>query len=147
MDEESPDSFSLSFMVTDGPTMCLSDKRVSLARIHPRYLRAGRPHLRRFFDVLWASCGYHRYSALRLLHRPLSSVPPKRAGPNLIYDPAQLLPVLKTVWLASDLLCSKLLYVALPEWIEHDVRRSVPLPEAFKIILFMFSPAHIDRLL
>jgi hypothetical protein len=58
-----------------------------------------------------------------------------------------VLPVLKTVWLASDQLCSKLLKAALPEWLEHYERRSAPLPEAFKEKLLQISPAQIDRLL
>src|SRR5215204_4653130 len=134
-------------MVTEEATMSLSAKRESLARIHGRYERAGRLHKRRILDEFCATCGYHRKAALRLLHRPLSAAPRKRSGPKLVYDPAQVLPVLKAVWLASDQLCSKLLKAALPEWIEHHERRSAPLPEAFKEKLLKISPAQIDRLL
>ena len=69
-------------MVTEGPTMSLSAKRESLARIHGRYQRAGRPHKRGILDEFCATCGYHRKSALRLLHGPLSTLPPKRSGPS-----------------------------------------------------------------
>jgi hypothetical protein len=134
-------------MVTEAATMSLSAKRESLARIHGRYQRAGRPHKRRILDEFCATCGYHRKAALRLLARPLSAAPPKRSGPKVTYDPVQVLPVLKAVWLASDQLCSKLLKAALPEWIEHYERRSAPLPEAFKKKLLKISPAQIDRLL
>jgi len=127
--------------------MSLSAKRESLARIHGRYQRAGRPHKRRILDEFCATCGYHRKAALRLLRRPLSTAPPKRSGPKLIYDPAQVLPVLKTVWLASDQLCSKLLKAALPEWMERYERRAALLPEALKEKLLKISPAQIDRLL
>lgn len=134
-------------MVTEDLTMSLSAKRESLARIHGRYQRAGRPHKRLILDEFCATCGYHRKAALRLLNRPLSTGPPKRSGPKIIYDPAQVLPVLKAIWLASDQLCSKLLKAALPEWLEHYERRSAPLPEAFKKKLLKISPAQIDRLL
>jgi len=127
--------------------MSLSAKRESLARIHGRYQRAGRPHKTRILDEFCATCGYHRKAALRLLHRPLPTAPPKRSGPKIIYDPAQVLPVLKAVWLASDQLCSKLLKAALPEWLEHHQRRCAPLPEAFREKLLKISPAQIDRLL
>ncbi len=127
--------------------MSLSAKRESLARIHGRYQRAGRPHKRRILDEFCATCGYHRKSALRLLNRPLRTTPPKRSGPKIIYDPAEILPGLKAVWLASDQLCSKLLKAALPEWLEHHQRRSAPLPEAFRKKLLTISPAQIDRLL
>lgn len=127
--------------------MSLSAKREALARIHGRYQRAGRPHKTRILDEFCATCGYHRKAALRLLNRPLPAVPPKRPGPKRTYDPVQVLPVLKAVWLASDQLCSKLLRAALPEWLEHLERRSAPLPEAFKEKLLVISPAQIDRLL
>ena len=127
--------------------MSLSAKRESLARIHGRYQRAGRLHKTRILDEFCATCGYHRKAALRLLHRPLPTAPPKRSGPKLIYDPGELLPVLKVIWLASDQLCSKLLKPALPAWLEHYGRRAAPLPEADKKKLWQISPAQIDRLL
>lgn len=127
--------------------MSLSAKRESLARIHGRYQRAGRPHRSRILDEFCATCGYHRKAALRLLNRPLPSTPPQRSGPKILYDPVVVLPVLKAVWLASDQLCSKLLQAALPEWLEHHARRGAPLPEAVKNKLLQISPAQIDRLL
>jgi hypothetical protein len=127
--------------------MSLSSKREYLARIHGRYQRAGRPHKQRLLDEFCAICGYHRKAALRLLNRPLPTTPPKRSGPKVRYEPAQVLPVLKIVWLASDQLCSKLLKAALPQWLEHHQRRTTPLAEAFKEKLLAISPAQIDRLL
>jgi len=127
--------------------MSLSAKREALARIHGRYGRAGRPHKTRILDEFCATCGYHRKAALRLLNLPLPTVPSKRPGPKILYEPAQVLPVLKAVWLASDQLCSKLLKAALPEWLGPHERRGAPLPEAFKEKLLGISPAQIDRLL
>jgi hypothetical protein len=127
--------------------MSLSAKREALASIHGRYQRAGRPHKTKILDEFCATCGYHRKAALRLLNRPLPSAPPRRSGPKVRYEPAQVLPVLKAVWLASDQPCSKLLKALLPEWLEHHQRRCAPLPEAFKKRLLEISPAQIDRLL
>jgi hypothetical protein len=127
--------------------MSLSSKRESLARIHGRYQRAGHPHKTRILDEFCATCDYHRKAALRLLNRPLRTAPPKRSGPKVLYAPAEVLPVLKAIWLASDQLCSKLLKAALPEWLDHHERRGAPLPEAFKKKLLKISPAQIDRLL
>ena len=134
-------------MVTEDLTMSLASKREYLAKIHGRYQRAGRPHKRRILDEFCLNCGYHRKAALRLLHRPLGGSNRKRSGPKIIYEPGELLPVLKEVWLASDQLCGKLLKAALPLWLEHLERRSAPLPEAFKKKLLAISPAQIDRLL
>ena len=127
--------------------MSLSAKRESLARIHGRYQRAGRPHKTRILEEFCATCGYHRKAALRLLNHPLRTAPPKRSGPKRTYEPGEVLPVLKTIWLASDQLCSKLLRAALPAWLEHFERRTAPLPEALRKKLLKISPAQIDRLL
>jgi hypothetical protein len=127
--------------------MSLSAKRESLARIHGRYQRAGRPHKTRILDEFCATCGYHRKAALRLLNRPLRTPPPQRSGPKRIYDPVEVLPALKALWLASDQLCSKLLRAALPAWLEPHERRAAPLPEALRKKLLRISPAQIDRLL
>jgi hypothetical protein len=127
--------------------MSLSAKREALARIHGRYQRAGRPHKKIILDEFCATCGYHRKAAIRLLNRPLRREPSRRSGPKIIYEPAQVLPVLKAVWLASDQLCSKLLKAALPQWLEHHERRTALFPEAFKKKFLKISPAQIDRLL
>ena len=127
--------------------MSLSAKREALARIHGRYQRAGRLHKIRILDEFCATCGYHRKAALRLLNRRSPSVAPKRSGPKVIYEPAEVLPLLKAIWLGSDQLCSKLLKAALPEWIKSYERRTAPLPEAFKEKLLQISPAQMDRLL
>lgn len=128
--------------------MSLSAKRESLARIHGRYERAGRPHKQRILDEFCATCGYHRKSALRLLHRPLTAPKTRaRPGPKPTYDPAVLLPVLKVIWLRSDQLCSKLLKAALPEWLACYECHHAPLSAAVKEKLLAISPAQIDRLL
>ena len=132
-------------MVTQAPNLSLSAKREALACIHGRYQRAGRPHKTRILDEFCATCGYHRKAALRLLNRALPTAPPKRSGPKILYAPAQGLPGLKAVWLASDQWCSKLLKAARPEWLEHPERRGAPLPEAFKKKLSGIRPAQIDR--
>jgi hypothetical protein len=134
-------------MVTEALTMSLSTKREYLAKVYGRYQRAGRVHKGRILDEFCLNCGYHRKAALRLLNRPLRAGPSKRSGPKLIYDPAELLPVLKAVWLASDQLCGKLLKPALPVWLAHYEGRTQPLPEAVKEKLLAISPAQLDRLL
>lgn len=127
--------------------MSLSAKREALVRIHGRYQRAGRPHKTRILDEFCLTCGYHRKAALRLLRRPLGAVRRKRPGPRPTYEPGRVLPVLKLIWLASDQLCSKLLKVALPAWLEHYERRQGLLDPDLKAKLLAISPAQIDRLL
>lgn len=128
--------------------MSLSAKREYLCRIYGRYQRAGRVHKQRILDEFCATCGYHRKSALRLLHRPLNQgKAPARPGPKITYDPAQLLPVLKCIWLKSDQPCSKLLKAALPSWLEFYPSDQPPLTDELQAKLLKISPAQIDRLL
>lgn len=128
--------------------MSLSAKREILARLHGRYQRAGRCHKTRILDEFCATCGYHRKSALRLLHHPLlTPARRKRPGPKPTYDPDRLRPVLKVIWLASDQLCSKLLKAALPHWLEPYQAQHGPLDADVQEKLLAISPAQIDRLL
>ena len=127
--------------------MSLSAKREYLAKIHGRYQRAGRAHKTRILDEFCLNCGYHRKVAVRLLGRPVGGRPRKRPGPKVTYDPVELLPVLKEVWLTSDQLCSKLLKAALPEWLDHHERSQGSLALDVKAKLLAISPAQIDRLL
>lgn len=96
--------------------MSLSARREYLARIHARYQRAGKEHKSKILDEFCAVCGYHRKSALRLLHRPLQARR-RRPGPKPIYDPKVLRPILTRLWLATDQMCSLRLHAALPQWL------------------------------
>jgi len=87
-------------MVTKPLSMSLSSKQEYLGRIYGRYQRAGREHKSKILDEFCAVCGYHRKFALRLLNRPLKSRR-RRPGARRKYDPHQLLPVLKPIWLAA----------------------------------------------
>ena len=129
-------------MVTEKTTMSLSSKKEYLRNVHGRYQRAGREHKSRILDEFCANCGYHRKFALRLLNRPLQSSR-RKPGPKPKYDPAQLLPPLKTIWLCAEQPCSKLLKATLPLWLDF-------LPElspAIRRNLLAMSAATLDRLL
>jgi hypothetical protein len=127
--------------------MSLPSKREYLQTIHGRYQRAGRLHKTRILDEFCAICGYHRKTALKLLNRPLRKGPRRRPGPLPTYPPGLVLPPLKTIWLASDQLCSKLLQAALPEWLGFYEQRQGPLDPHVRHLLLAISPAQIDRLL
>jgi hypothetical protein len=127
--------------------MSLPSKREYLNKIHGRYQRAGREHKSRILDEFCAICGYHRKAALRLLNRALLGPPRRRPGPKPTYEPTLVLPPLKTIWLASDRLCSKLLKAALPEWLDFYEQTHGALSPALRQQLLSISPAQIDRLL
>jgi len=127
--------------------MSQPSKREYLTKIHGRYQRAGRQHKSRILDEFCAICGYHRKAALRLLNRALLQPPRRRPGPQPTYKPAVVLPPLKTIWLASDQLCSKLLKAALPEWLDFYEQTHGALSPPLRQQLLAISPAQIDRLL
>jgi transposase InsO family protein len=124
--------------------MSTKGKSEYLGRIYERYQRAGREHKSRILDEFCAVCGYHRKAALRLLNRPRASRPKRRPGPRRVYDPAQVLGPLKTIWLSSEQPCSKRLKAALPLWLPH-LRKGVS--AVVRRQLLDLSPATIDRLL
>ena len=124
--------------------MSIEGKREYLHRIFGRYQRAGREHKRKILDEFCAVCGYHRKAALRLLNRPLDRPPKRRPGPKPTYEPAQVLGPLKTIWLASEQLCSKRLVEALPLWLPHLKKGVSP---RVREQLLELSAATIDRLL
>jgi hypothetical protein len=67
----------------------------------------------------------------------------RRPGRKPKYDPARLLPPLKTIWLSAEQPCSKLLKATLPLWLEF-------LPELSPLIrrdLLAMSASTLDRLL
>lgn len=127
--------------------MSQPSKREYLHKIQGRYQRAGRIHKTRILDEFCAICGYHRKAALRLLNRPLLQAPRRRPGPQPTYKPSVMLPPLKTIWLASDQLCSKLLKAALPEWVGFYEQIHGRLEPEVRQLLLSISAAQIDRLL
>jgi ribosomal protein L37E len=82
--------------------MSLSAKQDALTRIHGHCERAGRLHENVIMDEFCVTCGYHRKAAVRLLNLVLRSGAARRSGPKVIYDRAQVVPVFKAVWLASE---------------------------------------------
>jgi hypothetical protein len=122
--------------------MSLPSKREYLGQIRSRYHRAGRVHKGKILDEYCQVCGYDRkYAIKRLAADPRRGR--RKAGRKPRYDPEQLLPVLKQVWLASDQMCSKRLCAALPQWLPH----LTSLGAASKTQLLSLSPATLDRLL
>lgn len=122
-------------------------KREYLTKIHSRFQRAGREHKSRILDEFCAICGYHRKAALRLLNRPLFGPPGRRPELARTCQPQVVLAILKTIWLATDQLCSKLLKAALPEWLDCCEQTHRPLSAPLREQLLSISPAQIDRLL
>lgn len=127
-----------------------------LASLAPRYRSGSRSEKRRILDEVTAATGYHRKSALRLLHQPVDETlkrPIRRRGSDVEkrrrcrYDDA-VQAALEELWEAAGRICSKRLVPFLEPLmaalerhgrltIERDVRECI----------LSLSPASADRLL
>ena len=120
--------------------MSLQSKREYLLQIRGRYQRGGRLYKSKILDEYCQVCGYDRkYAIKRLAADP--ERPRQKSGRKARYDREHLLPLLKTVWLASDQMCSKRLRAALPKWLPH----LWALSRENKRQLLSLSPATMDR--
>ena len=83
-----------------GYRMKTSSRRDYLQKIYQRYRRAGKEEKRHILDEFCSNCGYHRKSAIRLLHGapPGSKLerPPGRRR-RASYG-AEVISVLEAVW-------------------------------------------------
>ena len=117
------------------------------ATVRPRYATAGRSEKSAILDEVCRVTGYHRKAAIRLLRRsPARPAATPRGRPRQ-YDLA-IVPVLVTIWEASDRLCSKRLAPFLPDLVDALERHGeLTLPVEVRAQLMQLSPATIDRLL
>ncbi|MBM3136472.1 MAG: transposase family protein [Chloroflexi bacterium] len=115
--------------------------------VRERYLRASKKEKRRILDEFVNVTGYHRKSAIRLLHRRRCRNPLRRCGRPRQYGP-HLIEALRIAWEATDRLCSRRLHPFLPELIEV-LRRCGEKTMTTDVAaqLCQMSPSTIDRLL
>src|SRR3989338_2937607 len=94
------------------------ERRAYLEAIRVRYRRARKAGKTAILNEFCAVCGYHRKYALRLLaaQHNRSKKMARKPGPASRYHTPELVEALRTIWMASDQLCSKRLKAALPLW-------------------------------
>ncbi len=129
--------------------MVKTERRAYLDAIRTRYRRAGKAGKAVILNEFCAVCDYHRKYALRLLstqHKRNRKTVTK-PGPVSRYDTPELIKALRTIWMASDQLCSKRLKAALPLWLPHYQTQFVVLTVETLALLDSISAATIDRLL
>lgn len=125
------------------------ERRAYLDAIRVRYRRAKKAGKTTILNEFCAVCGYHRKYALRLLSRPFRRKPKAARKPGAVsrYNTPELANALRTIWLASDQLCSKRLKAALPLWVPHYETSFSPLSADTLALLDGISASTIDRLL
>ncbi len=122
-----------------------NSKREYLEKIRWRYRHCKKLGKGRILDEFCKVCGYHRKYALRLL-RQRKAKNLKRPGPAPKYG-REVLEVLKTIWLASDQMCSKRLKVALDLWLPYYESSYEALSLPLREKLLALSASTMDRLL
>ena len=120
------------------------EKRAYLEAIRERYRKSDRAGKAAILDEFCAICGFNRKYAIRLLGKPPGRTG-RKTGKKPVYDSPELLAILKTIWLATDQMCSKKLKAAIPLWLPHFEAEYGPL-EAGLNALLLLSAATIDRL-
>ena len=129
--------------------MTKQEKRAYFEAIQVRYRRASKSRKTTILNEFCEVCGYHRKYALRLLNAPRYKRKRivHKSGPVSRYNTPELLTALRSLWMASDQLCSKRLKEALPLWLPHYESVFQVLPEGARELLKSISAATIDRLL
>jgi hypothetical protein len=120
-------------------------RREYLAKIRGRYRKASRKEKGAILKEFCTVCDYNRKYAIRLLNAK-KTLSPMRTGPKPFYD-ALVISHLKTLWLATDQMCSKKLVGAIALWLPYYEEECHGLSPETKAKLLKLSPATIDRLL
>ena len=121
-------------------------KKEALVKLQGRYERRSREGKSRMLDELCEDYKYERKYAIKLLggDLPVPSGRP-RPGPEPRY--AEIEPVVRRIWLASEQPCGKLLAPVLKQWLPYYESRYEKLPDRQRKLVTQISPATLDRLL
>jgi len=129
--------------------MSPQSKKEYLKSITRRYQKAAKKDKSKILEEFCQVCGYHRKYAITKLNALTKRR--KRAlekrGPKPVYHHPEILKVLKEIWIATNLICSKRLKAAIPDWIGFYQVEYGYLPLDLVKKLLKISPASIDRIL
>ena len=122
--------------------MSTASKKEYLVKIQER--RTNKKHILNEFTRV---CHYNRKYAIRVLrtstHRK-SAKHSSRVGRPQKFHKDELIPFLKNLWIASNLVCSKRLHAMIPLWLPFD---QSDLSQKIIQLLRTISPSSIDRIL
>jgi len=119
-----------------------------LNSIRSRYRSCSKIEKKVILDEFCATCHYNRKYAVRLLNS--RNVPKKaknlsKRGRKKQYINPMIFKVIRDIWVATNLPCSKRLKAILPLWLPYY--NPLSLPDLVKCQLLKMSPATIDRLM
>lgn len=115
-----------------------------------RYQKASRKQKSQILDEVCVNLGFNRKYAVRWLRNWKLSRRPKtknKPGPKPQYQHPDLIKALKEIWIATNLICSKRLKAAIPNWIGHYQQIHGYLDLEILKKLRKISPTTIDQVL
>jgi len=115
-----------------------------------RYQKASRKQKSQILDEICANLGFNRKYAIRWLRNwkpPRCREPKNKPGPKPRYQHPDFLDALKEIWIATNLICSKRLKEAIPDWIGPYQQLYGYLPREIREKLLRISPSAIDQAL
>ena len=130
--------------------MSPQSKKEYLKSILRRYQKAAKKDKSKILEEFCQVCGYHRkYAIAKLdaLKHPRRRPSKQRRGRKPIYDNTEILQTLKTIWIGTNLICSKRLKSAIPDWIGFYQAEYGYLPLDLTKKILKISPSTIDRIL
>ena len=124
--------------------MCNKSKKEFIEAIRSRYLVSSKKQKQLILDEVCLVCHYNRKYAIRVLNQKEKTKKPKKAGRKKKYNDPEIFTALKSIWISTNLICSKRLKSVIPLWIDFY---QGSLSEENKKLLIQLSASTIDRLL
>ncbi len=122
------------------------DMNLYLRNLKLRYFQSNRKGKSLILNEFCSTSGLSRKHAISIFNGLPLSRKDKPIPRRKYYNPEQLLIPLKTIWLASNQMCSKRLKAAIPLWLPH-YEKSYNLETETKQKLLAISDRTIDRIL
>lgn len=131
--------------------MSKESKKQYLTAIRERYKNAEKEEKKTILNEFCRVCRYNRKYAIRLLNKdPISEGQSnkKRCGRKPVYNKPAIIKFLKTVWVSTNLICSKRLQAIIPLWLPwYQESKGKLLSKKEEQLLLKISAPTIDRLL
>lgn len=125
-------------------------KEEYLSTIREKYLKSSKRGKNKILNEFCKVCSYNRKYAIRVLNRSSSEgkkIEKQRCGPKRKYDSEEIIKFLKTIWISTNLICSKRLKGVINVWLPWYEKEHKKLSKDEISLLRKISPATIDRLL
>jgi hypothetical protein len=128
--------------------MSHKDKLVYINAIKDRYINSNKQEKKLILDEFCKVCNYNRKYAIRILNKSTNKWQhKKKRGPKSKYNNKDFIKALKTIWEATDYICSKRLHSAIPLWLPFLESQQIRITDEISEKLLSISPPTIDRIL